>query len=1031
MANNAVIESGGTQFVRNNGIASNTVISGGLQNIEEGGLATGTIILEGGNQALREGARAEDTLVKSGGSQSVYVGATAENTVIEGDAIQDVYGGTATDTTIKSGGVQKVSANDQGTSGVANNAVIESGGKQMLGYGGIANNTVISGGTQNVEGGLATGTIILEGGKQDLHEGARAEDTLVKSGGSQSVNAGATAANTVIEGDAIQDVYGGTATDTTIKSGGVQKVTGTDNGLGEIVSNGVANNTVIKSGGLQLLNPGAIATNTVISGGLQNIGVDARATGTIILEGGSQNIFAGGRAEDTLVMSGGSQSVNAGATAANTVIEGDAIQDVYGGTATDTTIKSGGVQKVTGTDNGMGEIVSNGVANNTVIKSGGLQLLNPGAIATNTVISGGLQNIGVDGRATGTIILDGGSQNIFAGGRAEDTLVKSGGSQSVTTDATAENTVIEGGTQRIYLGGTAKNTTLTEGLQTVYGTIIDTTLDGGQSLLFGGARAEGYTKVNSGANLVIYTNAVAEDVTLNGGTLNVAALSDSSTGHPSAQVDTLTMNDGLVRFNSGYTYGYAQLNIGELNGKGNIWFETSLADKTGNFVTIGQGSGNFGVIVQDSGKEITDHTDLTLNLINDQGGDLEFSLQSTRGASTRAIDGGAYMYVLKQETGKDGMDGNVWYLGAMTEDENGGDNGNSSGNGGDNGNSGGSGGDNGNGGGNDGDNGNSGGNDGDNGNGGGNGGGSLVTTPSTDAVLSLASAGLNIMRGEMDGLRAARQSQSSDRQHGEGSVWGHYLGKKSAAETSNGAAYKLYQNGMELGGDVVTDLGNSQLVTGGFVTLTSNNVKHARGGTSSVDSYGLGAYATWYDNSGFYLDGTLKANRLESQLSARMTNGNMTSGKWNQYGFSAALEVGQTFIPTDSLSVTPFARMTGTIINDANVKLNNGMTAKTGKARSLTAEAGSRVATELSLGNTSLHPYLSLSVEQELAHSNETVINDVNRFKNNQNGTSGRYGAGITISPAKDVTLYGELNYRQGSYVEEPVQGMAGIRISF
>ncbi len=67
---------------------------------------------------------------------------------------------------------------------------------------------------------------------------------------------------------------------------------------------------------------------------------------------------------------------------------------------------------------------------------------------------------------------------------------------------------------------------------------------------------------------------------------------------------------------------------------------------------------------------------------------------------------------------------------------------------------------------------------------------------------------------------------------------GQYLGKKSAAETSNGAAYKLYQNGMELGGDVVTLLENSQLIAGGFVSLTNNNVKHARGGTSSVDSYG-------------------------------------------------------------------------------------------------------------------------------------------------------------------------------------------------
>ncbi len=111
--------------------------------------------------------------------------------------------------------------------------------------------------------------------------------------------------------------------------------------------------------------------------------------------------------------------------------------------------------------------------------------------------------------------------------------------------------------------------------------------------------------------------------------------------------------------------------------------------------------------------------------------------------------------------------------------------------------------------------------------------------------------------------------------------------------------------------------------------------------------------------------------------------------------------------------------------------LNNGMTAKTGKARSLTTEAGSRAATNFSLGNTAFRPYLSISVEQELAHANETIINDVNRFKNHQNGTSGKYGAGITVSPAKDVTLYGELNYRQGSYVEEPVQGVAGIRVSF
>lgn len=672
---------------------------------------------------------------------------------------------------------------------------------------------------------------------------------------------------------------------------------------------------------------------TVGSGNIEIVDAGGISTGSTILEGGLQIISNGGHSSGA-TLEGGEQDVY-GKVSNTTVLSG--LQNIYG-TSENDTLHDGSKQI----------IYAGGSASGTNLE-GGHQIIRNGGEVANTRINGGRQEIGDGGSATGTII-NSGSQSIASGGSANDTV-------------------------------------LNNGIQLVSGTTTNTTLNGGTSYLYRGASAQGYMNVNNDAGLVIYRGALAESVTLNGGTLHVAAMSDSSDGLDHAKVETLTMNGGNVVFGTTYhSNGYSQLNIGELHGTGNFSLSTSLADKAGNFITIGQGSGRFGLIVQDSGKEIADHTNLTVNLINDQGGDIDFALQSTRGASARAIDGGTYMYVLKQQTGKDGMDGNVWYLVADTE-----------------------------------------GNSGE----GGNGGGSQVTTPSTDALLSLANAGLNIMRGEMDGLRAQRQGRSTVLQHGESNVWGHYLGKKSAAETSNGAAYKLYQNGIELGGDVVTGFDCGNLVTGAFVSLTGNNVKHARGGTSSVDSYGLGAYATWYDNSGLYLDSTLKANRLESQLSARMTNGDMTSGKWHQYGLSAALEAGYTFTPMDNLTVEPFARMTGTTINGTNVKLNNGMTAKTGKARSLTAEAGSRVATDFSLGNTALRPYLSISVEQELAHSNEAVINDVNRFKNHQDGTSGKYGAGLMVNPAKDVTLYGELNYRQGSYVEEPVQGMAGIRISF
>ncbi|MDE5206572.1 autotransporter outer membrane beta-barrel domain-containing protein [Citrobacter amalonaticus] len=78
-----------------------------------------------------------------------------------------------------------------------------------------------------------------------------------------------------------------------------------------------------------------------------------------------------------------------------------------------------------------------------------------------------------------------------------------------------------------------------------------------------------------------------------------------------------------------------------------------------------------------------------------------------------------------------------------------------------------------------------------------------------------------------------------------------------------------------------------------------------------------------------------------------------------------------------------------------------------------------------------MSPYLRAGVEQEFAQSNETTINKRYRFDNNLNGTSGKYAAGLSVLLAQDTTLYGEMNYRQGSHIEDPVQGTLGLRIGF
>ena len=942
---------GGTDFVTNS-----TVGATGTLTLIDDVTSSNITVEKGGMFEINAGARADTTHVLAGGTQSVD--GTADNSLIEG-------------TQFVSGEVNKTSVS----------------GTQAVYASGIARETVLFDGGQQYLAGMATDTTVNKNARQQVQYGGIAQNTTVNDGGWQQVHSGGLADVTVINDDGVQTVdAGATATHTTVNTGGIQNVSGTANktnltGGGQLVfSGGHATGSVLNHGGTQYVAEKAIVTDTTINiEGQQNLYGTAYNT---IVNGGELQSTAGAPDDTTYVFA--VQRVWEGGVAYNTTLNGAAQQLMQGSHAEGTIINHGGFQ----------DIAPGASATDTTVNVGSLQ--NVAGTADKTRVNGGVQT--VTGSVLNTILSNGSLQEL--GGIAKDTIVNKHSRQLVINGGTAHNTIVnDGGWQEVENGGIVNNTTVNAGLLT----------------LWYEASADGNTIINNHGRMSMEPDSRAADVSLIKGTLT-AVIPDHIDNHAKnkgAVVDKLAMQDGRVELQTDSAGRYTNLTIGEISGTGNFLFNTSLADRQSNFVTIGKGTGNFGIVVNDSGKEIANHTDLTVNLIHDQGGETNFSMVTANGRNSRVVDGGTYMYILYRGQNKDGlMGGNVWYLGAVPDkpgdnekpDENEKPGGNDKPDGNEK----------------------PGGNDkpGSSGN---EKPGKPKTTPATDAILSMATAGLNILRSEMDGLRAYR----NNRQHGEGNIWGHYLGKKSSVDTSSGAAYTLHQNGFELGGDMTTDAKTGSLVTGGFVTLSGNKVGHVRGGRSKVDSYGLGAYATWYDIRGFYVDGAVKASRLESNLSARMTNGGKTGGEWHQYGFSSAVEMGYGFSPINDLTVEPFIRVTGTHITSASLALSNGMKAETGKARSLTAEAGARVVSAFTIRSTKVIPYLSAGVEQEFAKSNQTTINGVNRFDNNLDGTSGKYGAGVSVQLTGAAVLYGEVNYRQGSHVEEPVQGVAGIRIAF
>ncbi|HGP4145354.1 TPA: autotransporter outer membrane beta-barrel domain-containing protein, partial [Enterobacter roggenkampii] len=848
--------------------------------------------------------------------------------------------------------------------GLATGTTIHNYGEQFVSNGGLATGTTIGNfGRQSISsGGSATDTTINIGGEQFIFDGGSATSIIINSGGSQVVSSGGEATSTTIYSRGEQVIFnGGSATSTTINDFGYQHV----------YSGGTATSTIVNEGGYQHISSGGAAISTTIISGSQVVSSGGSATATTFYAGGLGGQTVDGGSVTSTTLNDAAQLVINGGTATDTIIN-DSTQIIsLGGTATSTTI-NGGVQYVE----------NSGSAISTIISSGSQRVSREGTVTSTTVNSGGSQQISYSGSATSTDIYSGGEQLIFNGGSATSTTIFKGGKQHISSGGSATSTTINNGGNQYVSGG---------------GTTTDTTINGGKSLLMTGAVANGETKLSTGGELLMDAGAIATNVNISGDTLSVNDLSAATSGQNTVQVGMLTMDGGNVNFLRNSDGEFAKLTITELNGTGNFLLNTSLADKAGNFVTIEQGSGQFGLAVNDSGKEISNHDDLTLNLIHEKGGDIDFEMVTASGRSTRFVDGGTYMYTLYSQQDKDGLTGgNVWYLGAMDDggenpggenpggenpggenpggENPGGENPGGENPGGENPGGENPGGENPGGG----DNGNAGGN--------GNGGKKPMTTPATDAILAMSNAGLNVIHSELDGLRTYRASL--DKTGPESNVWGHYLGSKSDIDTSNGAAYKLSQNGLEIGADTRNDFARGSLVTGAFMSFSDNKVKHARGGTSKIDSYGLGLYATWYDVSGFYADGVVKGNRLNNKLRAVMTNGGRTGGDWTQYALSTAVEGGYQFDLKNDVSITPYARLAFVQMTSEEVKLSNGMKGNTGTPRSVTGESGAKLSGKFSLGSTEFKPYLSAAVVQEFANSNEVTINERNRFDNNVKGTS-------------------------------------------
>ncbi|PIT70062.1 BafA family autotransporter [Bartonella tribocorum] len=694
----------------------------------------------------------------------------------------------------------------------------------------------------------------------------------------------------------------------------------------------------------------------------------------------------------------------------NTVRNGAELYVYAGGLSEDSKIEHGGIENVQALKG------KQGFSKNAVVKEGGQQSVGNGGKVEGTKIYGGEQLVfgegDVGGEVKGSIashtVIYGqdeilGQQKVYDGGKVWNTKVMRGGvqeigkkSQSTKNDGFAFDTeVFGGGKQRILKGGQALGVTLNENaIQEIDtdGFVKNLTMnDETKSWVHAGATLEGKTLVNHSGQLHLYAgndqhHTRVEDIILNGKDTKLYALTDEFDGK-SSLIQKLSGEGSVIFAFTGSDPYYSQLHINNLSGNLHFAFNTTIAHNRGDYLFVEKGDGNHTISVADSGVEITEPFSNKRDLITDQSGGAHFTLTDLKGENIKAIDGGTYMYGLKERKDENGK---VWFLSAsrlsgpessVTDPTNPFNP------------------------------------------------GGTATTPSTDALLTLAVVPGVIFNNELQIVRNGRKIWNRNRKDIE--LWTY--GIKSRERIAAGHThFKLGQTGLVLGADQLNELRHGELYIGGFGSYDQARVSHARGGDSGLSSYSIGTYATYFDHRGWYMDGVLKYNYYRDNLKAISTNGSTIQSRYNQWAIGGSFEIGCYFEPAQNTWMQPYIKLTGLQVEGKKIKLSNGMIGDLRPLISFRSEVGLTAGHEFFVNSeTSLTAYIMAAWLRENINNNYVTINNQHKFITDLSGSAGKLGIGLNSVVNDKLTLYAEAHYLKGHKIKNALQGILGLRYNF
>ncbi|HHV9866534.1 TPA: outer membrane autotransporter HyxB, partial [Escherichia coli] len=197
-----------------------------------------------------------------------------------------------------------------------------------------------------------------------------------------------------------------------------------------------------------------------------------------------------------------------------------------------------------------------------------------------------------------------------------------------------------------------------------------------------------------------------------------------------------------------------------------------------------------------------------------------------------------------------------------------------------------------------------------------------------------------------------------------------------------------------------------------------------------TEGYSFHAYLSRQYNNGIFIDTAAQFGHYSNTADVRLMNGGGTiKADFNTNGFGAMVKGGYTWKDGNGLFIQPYAKLSALTLEGVDYQLN-GVDVHSDSYNSVLGEAGTRVGYDFAVGNATVKPYLNLAALNEFSDGNKVRLGDES-VNASIDGAAFRVGAGVQADITKNMGAYASLDYTKGDDIENPLQGVVGINVTW